>query len=64
MEEFAIQKGHRNTTVIVDVERKRVLWIERRRSRAQIRPFFEQLGPVRSAQVQAVAMDMDTAYDV
>ena len=45
MDEFAIQKGHRYATVVVDVERKKVLWIGRGRSRAEIRPFFELLGP-------------------
>ena len=64
MDEFAIQKGHRYATVVVDVERKRVLWIGRGRSRAEVRPFFELLGPERCAQIQAVAMDMNTAYDL
>lgn len=64
MDEFAIQKGHRYATVVVDVERKRVLWIGRGRSRAEVRPFFERLGPERCAQIQAVAMDMNTAYDL
>lgn len=39
MDEFAIQKGHRYATVVVDVERKRVLWVGRGRSRAEVRPF-------------------------
>ena len=64
MDEFAIQKGHRYATVIVDPERKRVLWVGRGRSRADIRPFFELLGPGRCAQVRAVAMDMSTAFDL
>lgn len=64
MDEFAIQKGHRYATVVVDAERKRVLWVGRGRSRAEIRPFFELLGPERCAQVRAVAMDMNTAYDL
>ena len=64
MDEFAIQKGHRYATVVVDPERKRVLWIGRGRSRAEVRPFFELLGPVRCAQIRAVAMDMNTAYDL
>src|SRR5690606_30121598 len=45
MDEFAIQKGHRYATVVVDPERKRVLWVGRGRSRAEVRPFFELLGP-------------------
>jgi transposase len=64
MDEFAIQKGHRYATVVVDPERKRVLWVGRGRSRAEIRPFFELLGQERCAQVRAVAMDMNTAYDL
>ena len=64
MDEFAIQKGHRYATVVVDVERKRVLWVGRGRSRAEVRPFFELLGPERCARIEAVAMDMNTAYDL
>ena len=64
MDEFAIQKGHRYATVVVDPERKRVLWVGRGRSRAEVRPFFELLGPMRCAQIKAVAMDMNTAYDL
>jgi transposase len=44
IDEFAIQKGHRYATVVVDALRKRVLWVGRGRSRASIRPFFELLG--------------------
>ena len=64
MDEFAIQKGHRYATVVVDVERKRVLWVGRGRSRAEVRPFFALLGPARCARIEAVAMDMNTAYDL
>ncbi|WP_082028866.1 ISL3 family transposase [Xanthomonas sacchari] len=64
MDEFAIQKGHRYATVVVDVGRKRVLWVGRGRSRAEVRPFFELLGPERCAWIEAVAMDMNAAYDL
>jgi len=64
MDEFAIQKGHRYATVVVDPERKRVLWVGRGRSRADVRPFFELLGPEGCARLRAVAMDMNTAYDL
>jgi len=64
MDEFAIQKGHRYATVVVDPQRKRVLWVGRGRSRAEVRPFFEQLGPEGCARLRAVAMDMNTAYDL
>ena len=63
MDEFALHKGHRYATVIMDAERTRVLWVGHGNSRAAIRPFFEQLGE-RCQQIEAVAMDMNTAFDL
>jgi transposase len=62
MDEFAIQKGHRYATVIVEPYRKRVLWVGRGRGRLDVRPFFELLGPQGCLRLQAVAMDMNGAY--
>ncbi|MBN5090827.1 ISL3 family transposase, partial [Stenotrophomonas maltophilia] len=64
MDEFAIQKGHRYATVIVEPSRKRVLWVGRGRSRADVRPFFELLGREGCERIQAVAMDMNSAFDL
>ena len=64
MDEFAIQKGHRYATVIVEPSSKRVLWVGRGRSREEIRPFFKLLGPEGCAQLRAAVMDMNTAYDL
>jgi transposase len=64
MDEFALHKGHRYATVLVEVQRKRVLWVGRGRGRQDVRPFFELLGPERCKQVQAVVMDMNTGYEL
>ena len=64
MDEFAIQKGHRYATVVIEPTCKRVLWVGRGRSREEVRPFFEMLGPERCGAIQAVAMDMNAAYDL
>lgn len=64
MDEFALFKGHRYATVVLDADTRQVLWVGEGRSRDAVRPFFEWLGPQRCAQVQAVAMDMNTAFDL
>ena len=63
MDEFAVRKGHRYATVMVEPSRKRVLWVGAGRGRADIRPFFELLGPAGRKQLRAVAMDMNPAYE-
>jgi transposase len=63
LDEFAIQKGHRYATVIVEPTRKRVLWIGRGRGREDIRPFFELLGRERCRRLRAAVMDMSAGYE-
>ena len=64
MDEFALYKGHRYATVVMDADTRRVLWVGEGRSREAVRPFFAWLGPKRCARIEAVAMDMNTAFDL
>jgi transposase len=64
MDEFALFKGHRYATVVLDADTRQVLWVGEGRSREALRPFFEWLGPVRCRAIKAVAMDMNTAFDL
>jgi transposase len=64
MDEFALHKGHRYATVVMDAQRMRVLWVGEGNSREAIRPFFELLGEQGCRQIEAVAMDMNTAFDL
>jgi transposase len=64
MDEFAIQKGHRYATVVADAQTKRVLWVGRGRGRKEIRVFFELLGWENGRRIRAVAIDMNTAYEL
>jgi transposase len=64
MDEFALHKGQRYATVIVEPQRKRVLWVGRGRGREDVRPFFQLLGPTGCQQVQAVVMDMNSGYEL
>jgi transposase len=64
IDEFAIQKGHRYATVIVEPTRKRVLWVGRGRGREDVRPFFQLLGTERCARLRAAVMDMNAGYEL
>jgi transposase len=62
IDEFAIERGHRYATVVVEPTTKRVLWVARGRDEGALTAFFEQLGPARCAQIDAVAVDMWAPY--
>jgi transposase len=62
IDEFAIQRGHRYATVVVEPTTKRVLWVGRGRGREDLRAFFALLGPAGCAQITAAVIDMSTAY--
>jgi transposase len=62
IDEFAIHRGHRYATVIVNPLTKKVLWVGRGRAREDVRPFFALLGPEGCARLEAAVMDMSGAY--
>lgn len=62
IDEFALHRGHRYATVVVEPTTKRVLWVGRGRGREDLRAFFTLLGPAQCAQIEAAVMDMSTPY--
>jgi transposase len=64
MDEFALHKGHRYATVIVEPLRRQVLWVGPGRSRDAVRPFFNSLDEQSKQRIKAVVMDMNTAFDL
>jgi len=64
IDEFAIQKGHRYATVVVEPETRRVLWVGRGRGREDLRPFFELLGPAGCAALEVAVMDMSESFEL
>ncbi|HXX39150.1 MAG TPA: ISL3 family transposase [bacterium] len=63
MDEFAVRKGHRYATVVLEPHRKRILWVGNGHSRDAVHPFFELLGDEGCARLEAVVMDMSAAYE-
>lgn len=64
VDEFALHKGHRYATVVIEPSRRRVLWVGRGRDRKSFRHFFNELGPEGCARLEAVVMDQSTAFEL
>jgi len=62
IDEFSYRKRHRYLTVVVDHDRKRVIWAGPGRSGKTLEGFFVELGPERSQQLENVTMDMSAGY--
>jgi len=63
MDEFAIHKGHRYATVIINADNQQVLWVCMGSRRVDVRAFFQHLGQ-HCEHIEAVAMDMNAAFDL
>ena len=62
VDEFAIEKGHRDVTIVLDVVTKRVVWLVRGRGEDALASFFTALGPARCAAITAVTCDLWGPY--
>jgi transposase len=62
MDEFALHRGRRYATVVVEPYRKRVLWVGRGRGQEDLRPFFELLGEEGCRRLKAAVMDLWDPY--
>lgn len=63
VDEVSYRKGHRYLTVVADHDRDgAVIWAGQGKSAATLEQFYDQLGETRSAQLQAVSMDLGAAF--
>lgn len=62
VDEFSYRKRHRYLTVVVDHDRRRVLWARPGKSSETLHAFFDELGEERLAQIESVTIDMSQAY--
>lgn len=57
IDEVSFRKGHRYLTVVVDHDKRRVLWCAEGRDEATLEKFFTLLGPIRSKRIKLVSAD-------
>jgi transposase len=62
VDELSYRRHHKYVTVVVDHERSRVVWAAEGKSAATLKRFFDELGPERCAQLEAVTIDLSGAY--
>jgi transposase len=62
VDEISYKRGHQYLTVVADHDSGRVLHVAKGRTQAALQRFFDELGPDRCAQVQAISMDMATIW--
>ena len=63
VDEVSFRKGHRYLTVVADHDRAgAVVWAGEGRDAATLAQFYEALGPARCDKLEAVSLDMGTAY--
>jgi transposase len=62
IDEFALRRGQRYATIVVDTDRKRVVWLAEGRDATALTGFFTALGPAGCAQLEAIVLDLAIPY--
>jgi transposase len=62
IDEFSYRKRHRYLTIVVDHDRRRVVWAAEGRSAETLSGFFREVGPQACAAIELVSIDMAGGY--
>ena len=62
VDEFSYRKRHRYLTLVVDHDRRRVVWAAEGRSAETLKKFFDLLGPEGCAEIELATIDMAAGY--
>ena len=63
VDEFAIHKGHRYATCVMNLDTGDVIWVGKGRPKADFSIFFQKMDMDWLSDVEAVAMDMNASYN-
>ena len=63
IDEFAILKGHKYATVVLDLELSEAIWIGIGRSKKSFKSFFTKKNIQYLSDVKAIAVDMNVTYN-
>jgi transposase len=62
VDEFGYRRRHRYLTIVVDHDRRRVVWAAKGRSAETLGAFFDELGPERTKQLELATIDMAAGF--
>lgn len=62
VDEFSYRKRHHYLTLVVDHDRRRVVWASEGRSAETLKEFFDLLGPEACARIELATIDMAAGY--
>ena len=62
VDEISWRKHHKYLTLVVDHDRRKVIWGAKGKDAKTLDAFFDELGPARSAQIAAVSLDLGPAF--
>jgi transposase len=62
VDEFSYRKRHRYVTIVVDHDRRRVIWTCEGKGKAALERFFAEIGPEACQKLETVTMDMAAGY--
>jgi len=63
VDEFAIHKGHKYATCVMDLETGEIIWVGKGRATEDFRHFFIEYGISNLTDVKAFAMDMNASFN-
>ena len=62
VDEISYRKHHQYITTVVDHDRGIVVWAAKGKSAETLKSFFKAIGPERAAKIEAVTIDMSSAF--